>query len=304
MSGCGETSRNPFSGNLQGSARPAYIPHILITVRKSKQKLNNSHHPQPSIINVRHIIHPTTIPVAPWHKKFRMAISRKPKRATYRRSVGYKLQFEKRQKRFWLLILNCDQKIKRSSTHVCFKSWSVEASADVSLFKYNWDPSLIPVTVPAQKHNLTSMFLIFSQIHEHLHLSRALSENVKHCCWFSNWCESVDLFRHYSDFWKSRNVFLCHPCFKLAVSVFCQTSSGTVVIGRIGPLFPRRLNLSPNLDKRTSRGWQINFFHIFSPPANLEKRGSWEWQMQWGRVCHLRGYASQPLSGWLGGELD
>ena len=45
VSGCGETSRNPFSGNLQGAARAAYIPHILITVRKSKQKLNNSHHP-------------------------------------------------------------------------------------------------------------------------------------------------------------------------------------------------------------------------------------------------------------------
>ena len=39
----------------------------------------------------------------------------------------------------------------------------MEASADVSLFKYNWDPSLIPVTVPDEKHNLSSTFLILSQ---------------------------------------------------------------------------------------------------------------------------------------------
>ena len=31
-----------FAGNLQGAARAAYIPHILITVRKFKQSLTNT----------------------------------------------------------------------------------------------------------------------------------------------------------------------------------------------------------------------------------------------------------------------
>ena len=31
-----------FGGNLQGAARAAYIPHILITVRKFKQSLTNT----------------------------------------------------------------------------------------------------------------------------------------------------------------------------------------------------------------------------------------------------------------------
>ena len=39
-------------------------------------------------------------------------------------------------------------------------------------------------------------------------------------------------------------VFLCQPNLKFAVPVFCQTSSESVVIGRIGALFPHRLNLS------------------------------------------------------------
>ena len=39
-------------------------------------------------------------------------------------------------------------------------------------------------------------------------------------------------------------VFLCQTNLKFAVPVFCQTSFESVVIGRIGALFPHRLNLS------------------------------------------------------------
>lgn len=40
--GCaGETSRNPFWSQFTSSSGPAYIPHILITVRKSKQNSFN-----------------------------------------------------------------------------------------------------------------------------------------------------------------------------------------------------------------------------------------------------------------------
>ena len=148
-----------------------------------------------------------------------------------------------------------DQKNIHLRKHVGFKSRSVGASADVSLFKHKWDPSLIPVTVPDEKHNLTSTFLISSQILSLIYTNTSIYQehclkklavtidqrgNVNHC-----YCQSVDLCRHYSDFWMSQNVFLsCQPCFKLAVPVFCQTSSVSVVIGRIGPLFPHRLNLS------------------------------------------------------------
>ena len=72
-----------------------------------------------------------------------------------------------------------DQKNIHLRKHVGFKSRSVGASADVSLFKHKWDPSLIPVTVPDEKHNLTSTFLISSQILSLISTNTSIYQ--KHC---------------------------------------------------------------------------------------------------------------------------
>ena len=108
------------------------------------------------------------------------------------------------QRYLWLILYQKNMHLRK---HVGFKSWSVGASADVSLFKHKWDPFLIPVTVPDEKHNLTSTFLISSQIlslistntsiyQEHCLKKLAVDQrgNVNHC-----YCQSVDLFRIF--FW-------------------------------------------------------------------------------------------------------
>ena len=57
--------------------------------------------------------------------------------------------------------------------------------------------------------------------------------------------------------------FFATTFLNFAVSVFCQTSSESVVIGRIGLFFLKGSTCPSNLDKRTFAGDKLIFFTFF-----------------------------------------